>query len=289
VNPGLKDRHLTTPTLISSVQIIKPGDVAPAHRHSATAIRFIIEGEGAFSAVQGEKVYVEERDLVLTPGFSWHNHGNETPHPIIWMDGIDSPLTRFLAADFYDEYPGDEQALLRPAGYSLKKYGAGILRPSSDRGAPSVSPLWHYRWEDTERALRNLAEVEHDPFDGVMLDYVNPLTGRHALPSIACRIQMLPAGLTTATHRHTGHWVYHVVQGSGATTIEGERYTWTHGDFFLVPPWCWHQHEANPGENAILFSMSDTPVLDAMGLHREEARVDDSTAVPVEVRERVSV
>jgi gentisate 1,2-dioxygenase len=289
VNPGLKDRHLTTPTLIGSLQIIRPGEIAPAHRHSAAAIRFVVEGRGAFSAVQGERVYVEEKDLVLTPSMSWHNHGNETPDPIIWMDGISAPLMHYLSADFYDDYPAEEQALFRPDGYSRKKYGAGILRPSSEHATPDSSPLWHYRWEDTQRALRNLAEVEHDPFDGVMLDYVNPLTGRHALPSIACRIQLLPAGMTTQTHRHTGHWIYHVAEGSGATTIEGVRYEWTHGDFFLVPPWRWHQHEATPGTDAVLFSMSDTPLLEALGVHREEAMVDDSVAVPVETRERVTV
>ena len=160
-------------------------------------------------------------------------------------------------------------------GYSLKKYGAGTLRPSGDRSASSVSPLWHYRWVDTERALRNLADVQHDPFDGVMLDYVNPLTGRHALPSIACRFQLLAAGLTTATHRHTGHWVYHVVQGSGATTIEDVRYAWNPGDFFLVPPWCWHRDQVAAGEDAVLFSMSDTAMLERLGLHREEAQVDN--------------
>src|SRR5712692_2441005 len=230
---------------------------------------------------------MEPADLILTPSLTWHNHGNETAQPITWIDAIDAPLMQYLCCSFYDAYPGDEQEIRRPPGYSLKKYGAGILRPSAEHAQTATSPLWHYRWEDARRALYDLAEVERDPHDGVMLDYVNPLTGRHALPSMACRIQLLPTGTRTAAHRHTGHFIYHVVQGAGATTIGDERYEWQAGDFFLVPPWHWHKHETVGRDDAILFSLNDTPLLQTLGVHREEALVEEGVAVPVELRERL--
>lgn len=284
VNPGLKDQHLTTPTLIASVQIMRPGEVAPAHRHSPTAIRFIIEGDGAFTTVEGEQIMTNEHDLVLTPSLTWHNHGNPTDRPIVWIDGIDAPLVNYLAAQFYDEYPTPEQPVTRAAGYSQRKYGAGILRPSSVRGAGGPSPLLHYRWDDTYQALRDLAEIEHDPHDGVLLEYVNPLTGGRMLPTIGCRIQLLSGGMVTQAHRHTGHVVYHVVQGSGATTIDDQRYEWKVGDFFVIPPWARHSHESASGGDAILFSMSDIPILEALGLYHEEAKVDEPAATSAEER-----
>jgi gentisate 1,2-dioxygenase len=289
VNPGLKARYFTTPTLAASVQIIKPGEVAPAHRHSATAIRFIVEGSGAFSAVNGERIHMEERDLILTPSMSWHNHGNETGQPVLWVDALDAPLMNYLCTFFYDDYPQAEHEIVRPTGYTAKKFGARALRPSAEQAVGGVSPLWHYRWADTYPALQDLAAVDMDPFDGAMLDYINPLTGKHALPSMACRIQLLPAGLVTRPHRHTGHFVYHVVQGSGATTIDGVRYDWKQGDFFLVPPWAAHQHESGGREDAILFSLSDIPLLDALGLYKEQAVEDAPAPELVEGRAMVTV
>ncbi len=270
VNPGLKERNTTTPTIAASLQLIRPGEVAPAHRHSSTAIRFMIDGHGAFSAVDGEKFCMEPGDLVLTPSMAWHNHGNETDRPVVWMDGLDAPLMMQLCAFFYDDYPKDEHEIVRSPGFSVKKYAAGGLRPMPSAGSSGVSPLWHYRFEDAYRALSNLAQVEVDPVEGAALDYVNPLTGGHALPTIGCRIQLLPAGFAGAAHRHTGHVIYHVVKGEGCTTMGEERFPWQQGDCFVLPPWLWHKHESAGHGESILFSMSDVPVLEALQLYKEE-------------------
>jgi gentisate 1,2-dioxygenase len=270
-NPGLRD-WATTHTLVAAVQLLRPGETAPAHRHTPAAIRFIMEGQGAYTAVNGERCYMNPGDLVLTPSWEWHDHGNETATPMIWMDGLDVPLVRALQCMFFQPYEGTVYPVTRPDNDSLKLFGAGVVRPAFSRPKGLASPLLIYPWEQTLAALEALGDREGSPFDGVILEYTNPLTGGHVMPTMACYIQKLRPRERTRAHRQTSSAVYYVVRGDGQSVIGGLRLRWEAGDFIALPPWAWHEHaNVSASEDAILFSIQDTPTFEALGLYREEA------------------
>jgi gentisate 1,2-dioxygenase len=281
VNPGLVDDNAATHTLTAAVQMIKPGEIAPTHRHTPTAIRFIIEGQGAYTTVEGEKVLMREGDLILTPNWTWHDHGNETAAPIYWMDGLDRPLVSAMNAGFFEPYPEDAQPVRLPADYSLYKYGQS-LRPAGERHEDVFSPQRVYRWEDTYAALSSLAALgEANPHDGVALEYTNPTTGGPVLPTLGCAIQLLRPGVQTRAHRHTSSSVYHAFRGRGYTVIDGQRFDWEQGDFLAVPPWAWHEHaNTSSTDEAILFSINDLPTMEALALYREHAYAENDGHQP---------
>ena len=270
-NPGLAGRWATTNNLIAAVQILLPGEVARAHRHTPTAIRFIIEGTGAYTAVDGERVYMAPGDLILTPSWSWHDHGNETKERVIWMDGLDIPLIASLEAMFFQFYSQPQVAANRPANTSKALYGEGQLSPTWIKENSKTSPLLLYSWEHTSAALNALRKHDGSPFDGIALEYRHPQTGGSVMPTMACCAQMLRPNEHTKAHRHTGSAVYYVVKGEGMTIIDGTQFTWRKGDIIALPPWALHEHANSSGlEDAVLFSIQDAPVLNALGLFYQE-------------------
>lgn len=276
-NPGLKAPMMgTTETLVAAVQFIHGNEVAPSHRHTMAALRFIKEGQGACTVVNGEPESMEPGDLLLTPGWYWHGHFSEHPEPMIWMDGLDVPLVYSLQANFQEEYPETLQQPSANRDESMSRYGAGVLVPVGDRTSSPNSPLLRYRWAETEERLRTLADRDGSPFDGLALEYTNPFTGGPVMPTIDCWIQMLRPGERTQAHRHTGSVIYNVARGGGSSIISGQKFDWTEGDIFCVPSWAIHEHANGSGsEEAILFSMNDSPVLRALNLYREAAFADN--------------
>jgi gentisate 1,2-dioxygenase len=275
LNPGL-GRWATTETMIAAVQLLLPGEVARAHRHTPTAIRFIMDGDGAYTAVDGERVYMAPGDLVLTPSWAWHDHGNETDRPVVWMDGLDVPLVQALGAMFFQMYDVRQFPLTRPHNASVRLHGHAGLAPTWVKERSQASPLLLYSWEKTSQSLAALREAAGDPFDGIALEYTHPQTGRSVLPTMACWIQMLRPGERLRAHRHTGSAVYYVVQGAGETIIDGRRFAWGKGDILTLPSWALHEHaNASSGEAAVLFSIQDRPVLEALGLFRDEALAEN--------------
>ncbi len=270
-NPGLGGRWATTNNLIAAVQILLPGEVARAHRHTPTAIRFIIEGTGAYTAVDGERVYMSPGDLILTPSWAWHDHGNETHERVVWMDGLDIPLIASLEAMFFQFYSVPQVPASRPAHASQQMYGHAHITPTWVKEKPQASPLLLYSWTQTSEALNALREHHGSAQDGVLLEYRHPQTGGPVLPTMACMIQLLRSGEHTRAHRHTGSAVYHVVSGAGFTVIDGKRFNWSKGDIFALPPWALHEHaNSSASADAVLFSIQDVPVLKALGLYYEE-------------------
>ena len=270
-NPGLGGRWATTNNLIAAVQVLLPGEVARAHRHTPTAIRFIIEGHGAHTAVDGERVTMEPGDLILTPSWSWHDHGNETKERIVWMDGLDIPLVASLEAMFFQFYKEIQVPASRPANTSQSLYGLGQLNPTWMKPISKTSPLLLYSWQQTWAALDALRDQDGSPFDGIALDYRHPQTGGPVMPTMACRAQLMRPGEHTRAHRHTGSAVYHVVKGEGATIIDGQQFNWRKGDIIALPPWSLHEHaNSSASDDAVLFSIQDAPVLHALGLFYEE-------------------
>jgi gentisate 1,2-dioxygenase len=270
-NPGLGGRWATTNNLIAAVQILLPGEVARAHRHTPTAIRFIIEGTGAYTAVDGERVYMAPGDLILTPSWAWHDHGNETKERVVWMDGLDIPLIASIEAMFFQFYTAEQVAPTRPPNASKQLFGHPHISPTWVKEKPKSSPLLLYSWDQTWQALNELRDHEGSPFDGIALEYRHPQTGGPVMPTMACCAQLLRPGEHTKAHRHTGSAVYHVVNGEGFTIINGQRFTWKKGDIVALPPWALHEHaNSSASADAVLFSIQDLPVLSALGLYYEE-------------------
>ncbi|HWO40208.1 MAG TPA: cupin domain-containing protein, partial [Candidatus Eisenbacteria bacterium] len=234
----------------------------------AGAIRFILKGNGTRLVVEGESFEIGEGDFVTTPSWTWHDHENIGNETMLWLDGLDSPLVRLLETDFHEPDPRRKQPVTKPTGYT--RAISGPLRPAWVRSRGPQPPAFCYRWSETERALRALGEHPGDPYDGIVLEYANPLTGGPTLPTMSCGIQMLRGGEKTQSHRQTSCSIYHAFRGAGVTYIDGQAYEWGRGDSFVVPHWRRHRHENRSEEPAILFFMSDKPVMEAIGHYREE-------------------
>jgi gentisate 1,2-dioxygenase len=211
-------------------------------------------------------------DLILTPSWAWHDHGNETKERVVWMDGLDIPLIGSLEAMFFQFYSSPQVPASRPANASRQMYGHAHITPTWVKEKGQSSPLLLYSWEQAWQALNSLREHEGSAHDGVLLEYRHPQTGGPVLPTMACMIQLLRPSEHTKAHRHTGSAVYHVVQGSGYTVIDGQRFSWQKGDILAIPPWAVHEHanSSASADDAVLFSIQDLPVLQALGLYYEE-------------------
>jgi gentisate 1,2-dioxygenase len=276
VNPGGRHISAAVGLLYSGVQVMGPGENASAHRHMASALRFIMEGRGAYTVVDGEKIPLNARDFVLTPNGTWHDHGVDADGSVcIWQDGLDIPLVNALDANFYAVHPDLRQAPTRPVDASFALYGAGFLQPAGARGGwtRSYSPLMKYPFEQTYEALTRAAKAtEGSPYDGVLMEYVNPLNGGPVMATIGASMQMLRPSETTKAHRHTGSHVFQVAKGRGYSVIAGRRFEWEERDIFVVPSWAPHEHgNLSDREDACLFCFNDFPVMRALGLYHEEA------------------
>ncbi|HLI13659.1 MAG TPA: gentisate 1,2-dioxygenase [Alphaproteobacteria bacterium] len=267
-NPALKGESRITSSLYAGLQLILPGEVARSHRHAASALRFIIEGKGAYTAVDGEKTIMSEGDFVITPPWTWHDHGNEGDKPMVWMDGLDVPLVNFLNTGFMEPYPEEMQPLRRSEGDSLARYGQGLL-PDGYATTGKCSPVFNYPYARTRDALEAMRHAdEWDACHGLKLRYVNPVNGDHAMPTIGTFMQLLPRGFSAVPYRSTDGTVFACVEGRGRTRIGEIVLEWGPRDVFVVPSWHWYRHE--PEEDAVLFSFSDRPVQEKLGLWREQ-------------------
>ena len=245
-NPNLPG--IASNTLVANVQIVMPGEIARAHRHSGAALRLIIEGQGGYTVVNGERVPMAPGDLVLTPNWSWHDHANDTDAPMIWLDGLDTPLVRMLEAGFYEEYHQERQNL----------------------GPPVNASEWHYPISEMRAALeqRGVAHTGEE----INLEYTNRRTGGPVMPTIACHMQLLRPGEKTQARRRVCCTNYHVVEGAGYSVVGDQRLDWDDKDVFTVPTWTFCEHVNSGDQPAFLFSFSDAPVMQALSLYREEPR-----------------
>ncbi len=280
VNPGRRDISAAVGYLYTGIQIMKAGEAASAHKHAASALRFIMEGAGAYTIVDGERMTLGAGDFVLTPNGTWHEHGvDASGSTCIWQDGLDIPLVNALDANFYTVHPNLAQTTNQPTDASQKLYGAGFIQPSFARASwtKPYSPLLKFAWGPVYEALSAAAKVtDGSPFDGIIMDYVNPVTGGSVMPTIGATMQLLRPGEHTKAHRHTGSFVYQVQKGSGYTVIEGKRHDWTERDIFVIPSWALHEHvNTSASEDACLFTFNDLPVMTKLGLYVEEAYAEN--------------
>ena len=266
-NPTLQGKSCITEALYAGLQLIMPGEVAPAHRHSPAALRFIVEGTGAYTALNGEKAYMEVGDLILTPSWVWHDHGHDGDVPVVWLDGLDIPLIRYLGPVFAEPYPEKEFPQGRPTGDNMARYGANMV-PFGETLKSQNSPMFHYPYVKTRATLETLSKSQDlDARHGIKLEYINPTTGGPAMPTLGTYMQMLPKGFAGDDYQTTAAWVYHCVEGSGRTHIGDKTIEWKAKDTFVVPAWYKHRHEASA--DSFLFSFTDQPVQQKLGIFRD--------------------
>jgi gentisate 1,2-dioxygenase len=280
-NPALRGHSCATQSLYAGLQLILPGEIAPSHRHTQSALRFIVEGSGAYTAVDGERTTMHEGDFIITPSWTWHDHGNESAQPMVWLDGLDIPLIRFLDAGFAENDVRDSQAIARSEGSSFATFGHNMapVRHDGQYASPygKTSPLFSYPYSRTREALDGLERsAQLDAWDGYKLRYLNPLSGGAPMPTMATFMQRLPAGFVGRPHRQTDGAVYSVVEGSGTATVKRQtngseqsyHFSFTQRDQFVVPSW--HTLELQSESGCVLFSYSDRPVQQAIGVWREQ-------------------
>ena len=262
-------------TFAAMLQHVNSGEVTESHRHTATSIYFMIQGNGLYTTAEGEQQFMEPGDLLTQPSWTWHGSTNTGTEAAVWFTAMDTSLMQFLDVWFAEKFPdGRSQPISQPDGYHMKRLGA--LRPPPAHSASTPYPL-KYPWRKTIAALEELAKAgETDPHDGVILDYVYPGSGGPTTATLHCRMQLLGPAEETRSHRHTCNTVYFVVRGSGATRVgknktEGITLQWNERDCFNVPTWYWHCFKNQSSrEPAILFSVSDRPLFQALRLYREE-------------------
>ena len=269
INPDPRTNG-TSHTLVMGMQLVFPGEIAWAHRHSINALRFVVDGSpDLYTVVDGEKCAMETFDLVLTPAYTWHDHHNESAAPRIWIDILDVPVFGMLRQMFFETFGESVQPLRRAAADELSRRSS-VIRPAWESPRAERIP-YRYAWSEMRAALDLHAQAEGSPYDGVILRYAHPITGGPTMPTIDCFVQALRPGQETLRHRHTSSAVYYVIEGEGSTVVGEQELHWSAGDSFVVPNWMWHRHiNRCASARALLFSASDAPLLRALGMYREQ-------------------
>ncbi|MGQ0837262.1 cupin domain-containing protein [Actinokineospora sp.] len=267
-NPGLGGRAAATGTLLGAVQYLLPGETAPAHRHTPAALRFVLDGAGVWTGVDGDPVAMDPGDLVLTPSWNWHEHHNPGAEPMLWLDVLDLPLVDSLDAVFYEDGP-DDSTLSAPRGPSrserLFSAAPGVV-PVGPRPDVAHSPLLAYRYAETDAALDNLLAVNRS--DHAAVRFTDPTTGRDVMPTIRCEMHRITAGNSGPRVRETGSSIWTVHAGRVQAAVAEDTFDLERGDVLAVPSWCAHTFTAH--DTATLLRVSDAPVIEALGLSRRE-------------------
>jgi gentisate 1,2-dioxygenase len=271
-NPGMRGQSCITQSLYAGLQLILPGEIAPSHRHSQSALRFVVEGNGAYTAVDGERTTMHPGDFIITPSWTWHDHGNPAElrgcEPVVWLDGLDIRIVQAFGAQFQETYYEEVQPVTRTEGSSSARFGANLAPLGAVPPFGKTSPIFNYPYARSREALAGLAkDGEPDACHGWKMQFVNPMSGGPAMPTIGAFIQLLPKGLRTQPYRSTDGTVYCVVEGRGRARIGGESFDFSPRDVFVVPSW--HPLSLEADAETVLFSFSDRPAQQALGLWRE--------------------
>lgn len=271
-NPGMPGQHLATDSLYAGLQLIMPGEFARAHRHTAAALRFIVEGAGAYTAVAGERCYMEPGDFIVTPAWAWHEHRNEGTAPTVWLDVLDVPLVRFLSTGFSEHYAELEHPRQPPPDDSRNRFGRGLKPVGFARSSGNTWPVFSYPFAAAYEALDRLRRTDDwDDCHGLRMEYVDPTSGSPAIPTISTFLQLLTRGFATRPYMTTSGTIFTAISGRGRVTIgrDASAVCLDFGprDLWAVPSWQPMTIEAT--EETVLFSASDEAVQRKLGLWRE--------------------
>lgn len=272
-NPGLDGQPYATPTLWAAIQYLGPRETAPEHRHSQNAFRFVLEGEGVWTVVNGDPVAMRRGDFLLTPGWNFHGHHNDTDESMSWLDGLDVPLSDYIDIGFFEygtERVTDEAS--PDVSRSERLWAYPGLRPLSNQDSWASSPIAAYRWEYTDRALREQLILEDEGFPATMapghaaVRYTNPTTGGDVMPTIRAEFHRLRAGASTVAQQDVGSSVWQLFSGSATMIVDGNRHALGAGDLVVVPSWISWSIEAET--EADFFRFSDAPVIERLAFAR---------------------
>jgi gentisate 1,2-dioxygenase len=284
-NPGLGGKPYATPTLWAAIQYLMPGEDAPEHRHTQNAFRFVVEGEGVWTVVGRDPVPMNRGDFLPQAGWNWHAHHNATDRPMAWIDGLDIPFQYANESQFFEfgrDAISDAEKTTPQRSRSQRLWGHPGLRPVSQPGPRQGSPLLAYRWADTDAALTDQLELDHEGFPGVVepghaaARYTNPSDAGDVLPTIRTEMHRVARGTQTTRTREVGSSVCQVFGGSGVVSVGDSSWSVTRGDLFVVPSWHSLSVKSEAGGSDSdsgardLFRFSDAPVFEKLGLHRVE-------------------
>jgi len=267
-NPGMAGKSRITNSLFAGIQLILPGEIAEAHQHSASAIRFVLDGEGAYTAVEGEKSQMKHGDFIITANWAPHDHGNPGKQPVMWLDVLDLPTINHFEASFANHFDEKMQNVNHEDGDSFERYATGVL-PDGAPAHMNRSPVINYPYVKMKPILERLKKTgDVDKRHGARVRYANPINGGPVLPTMGAYLALLPKGFAGEPYRSTDGTVFAVAEGKGTTIVDGKPIEWGVNDVFVVPPWKRYQHKVG-AEDAVLFSISDRPAQEALGLWRE--------------------
>jgi gentisate 1,2-dioxygenase len=290
-NPGLGGRLQVTTTMRTAISIYTPGDVAPAHIHSANASRTILSERGGYTNVEGERCEAVRGDLIITPNGTWHDHGNESDTSVIWIDMLDWPLMEVLDLAWVDmDYRGAGDAAnakiqrtVHADGYSGRLYGHGGLKPtfvSHQRGwGHKPDAMVHYRGADVREALDGLCREQGDLYEGIQLQFVNPATGGPVGTTMDYAAQLLRPGEETLPKRETASTFMVVMDGEGYTEVGGQRFTWQRNDIVVMPNFLWRRHVNTGRKDAVIYTTSDAALMRNIGQYRAQGRAKEGGVV----------
>lgn len=254
-----------TSSIYLGMQLLLPGESAPAHKHTPSAVRIVVEGDGGYTVVDGERLPMCEGDLVMTPGGDWHDHGHDGDEPVVWLDALDLPLFVYLEGSF--AVGGKLQAQRNRPDASAMEYAAAGMVPTRVRAQTARRyPMMRYPWTAAERALRAMAEHGELP----ELDYINPETGTDVLPTLGFTAMMLRAGETVTPPLRSSSTAFHVIKGRGRSEIDGKIFDWGPKDTFTAPVFADLMHTAQ--EDSFLIRIHDRPLQDRLGYYEERSR-----------------
>ncbi|ONI90132.1 cupin [Actinosynnema sp. ALI-1.44] len=270
-NPGLAGRPFVTPTLWAAIQYLNPREDAPVHRHTQNAFRFVVEGEGVWTVVDGDPVAMRRGDFLPQAGWHWHGHHNRSDGPMAWIDGLDIPFQYYGDATFFEFGPDEVDTRDDPAlSRSERLWAHPGLRPLTHLRPTPATPLLAYRWEHTDRALAEQLAMEAEGYPATVepghaaVRYTNPTTGGDVLPTIRTEFHRLAAGTSTGQRRAVGSSVFQVFDGTGEVTVGTERWTVDRGDLFVVPSW--HPLTLATETGMDLFTFGDAPIFERLNL-----------------------
>ncbi len=266
-NPGLPGQSAITQSLYAGLQLILPGEVAPAHRHTQSALRLVMDGEGAYTAVDGERTTMRRGDFIITPSWTFHDHGNLGDQPVVWLDGLDIPTVRFYDAGFAEHGQSASQDMRRPEGDALARYGNNMLPVDFYQAPAEPTRVFVYPFVRAMASLDTIAAGTPDPYLGHKMRFVNPATGASPMPTIGAFAQRLPAGFETRPYRSTDGTVYVCLEGEATVSVGDTEWQLQRDDIFVVPSWQSLKFLAK--HETTLFSYSDRPALQSLGLWRE--------------------
>lgn len=278
-NPGLGGRPFATPTLWAAIQYLMPGENAPEHRHTQHAFRFVVEGEGVWTVVNGDPVRMSRGDFLPQSGWNWHSHHNAATAPMAWIDGLDIPFSYMTESQFFEfgrERVGETEMGTPDRSRSERLWGHPGLRPLSQPDHPTATPLLAYRWVDTDRALADQLAMEAEGHAATLspghaaVRFTNPSTGRDVLPTIRAEMHRVTPGATTVARQEVGSSVYQVFEGIGEVLVGDRKWSVKRGDMFVVPSWAAFtaRCDASCAGTLDLFRFSDSPIFEALHLHR---------------------